>query len=249
MLQLIPIALFALSGFSAVANAAPTPNALMSASPMAEAPVGIVSAPAAANWKRHHQQAAESHIFTEAFIKSAVAEAMAKQNSVLVKREDAAPGIDLGGIFRGVFDKIVDHIIEVTPLNDIVHGNYDFLYDIFLAKIGEAVSGAGAPAEETPTVDALDAPAANSTTVADITAATKDTKDTKPAKDTSAEDAEEDNDDEDDEEEDDEEDNDDDEEDDDEDDEEDNEDDDDEEDDEDWEDDDEKSWNEDDDEE
>lgn len=66
---------------------------------------------------------------------------------------------NLEDLFRGVFDKIVDHIIEVTPLNDIVHGNYDLLYEIFTAKVQEILSGAGDAGEQAPVDDAADAAA------------------------------------------------------------------------------------------
>ncbi|KAG2234012.1 hypothetical protein BDF21DRAFT_429779 [Thamnidium elegans] len=147
MLQLISIALFALAGLSSVANAAPTGNALMdSTSPITNAAVGNMNT-FPTNWKRDHQvdhQQAGTTVLTEEFIKAAIAQAMTHQ-SKMSKREDEP--FNLSVVFRGVFDKLIDYIIEVTPLNDIVHGNYDLLYDIFLDKVGELVSGVTAGAE------------------------------------------------------------------------------------------------------
>ncbi|GAA5817602.1 hypothetical protein MFLAVUS_011150 [Mucor flavus] len=147
MLQLISIALFALAGLSSVANAAPTGNSLMNtASPIANAAVGNMNT-VPINWKRDHQidhHQADTTVLTEEFIKAAIAQAMTHQNK-MSKREDEP--FDLSVVFRGVFDKLIDYIIEVTPLNDIVHGNYDLLYDIFLDKVGELVSGVTEGAE------------------------------------------------------------------------------------------------------
>ncbi|GAA5804434.1 hypothetical protein EDC94DRAFT_285210 [Helicostylum pulchrum] len=147
MLQLISIALFALAGLSSVANAAPTGNSLMdTASPIANAAVGNMNT-VPINWKRDHQvdhQQVDTTVLTEEFIKAAIAQAMTHQ-SKMSKREDEP--FDLSVVFRGVFDKLIDYVIEVTPLNDIVHGNYDLLYDIFLDKVGELVSGVTAGAE------------------------------------------------------------------------------------------------------
>lgn len=147
MLQLISIALFALAGLSSVANAAPTGNSLMNtASPIANAAVGNMNT-VPINWKRDHQvdyQQVDTTVLTEEFIKAAIAQAMSHQ-SKMSKREDEP--FNLSVVFRGVFDKLIDYIIEVTPLNDIVHGNYDLLYDIFLDKVNELVSGVAAGAE------------------------------------------------------------------------------------------------------
>ncbi|KAK4519838.1 uncharacterized protein ATC70_010081 [Mucor velutinosus] len=138
MLRLISIAVFALMGFSSVANAAPThANAMaMNESPSASASATLM------NWSQKN---------IEDILSARLAEAMDKDTTFMVKRADEP--ISLDTLFRGLFDNIINHIIEVTPLNDIVHGNYDFLYQLFLAKVQEIITGvtsgdAPAPSDE-----------------------------------------------------------------------------------------------------
>lgn len=59
--------------------------------------------------------------------------------------------LELESTFRGLFDNLVGYIIQVTPLNDIVHGNYDFLYEIFTSKVKEALSSIGQGFPQFPT--------------------------------------------------------------------------------------------------
>ncbi|CEP08241.1 hypothetical protein [Parasitella parasitica] len=143
MLQLISVALAALMGFSPLAklvNAAPThTNAVsMNESPSATAASAVMPM----NWNRQD---------IEGVLVARINEAINKDSMILVKRADengAAP-LTLDTIFRGFFDNIINHIIEVTPLNDIVHGNYDFLYQIFLAKVQEILTGVTGDASAT----------------------------------------------------------------------------------------------------
>ncbi|GAN08991.1 hypothetical protein MAM1_0236d08511 [Mucor ambiguus] len=138
MLRLISFAMFALMGLSSVANAAPThANAMaMNESPSASASTAVM------NWSQKN---------IEDILSARLAEAMDKDAMFLVKRADEP--ISLDTLFRGLFDNIINHIIEVTPLNDIVHGNYDFLYQLFLTKVQEIITGvtngdAPAPSDE-----------------------------------------------------------------------------------------------------
>lgn len=55
--------------------------------------------------------------------------------------DDNEPAFDIEHLVRGLFDRVIDYVIEVTPLNDIAHGNYDFLYKIFTDKVGEIMNG------------------------------------------------------------------------------------------------------------
>jgi hypothetical protein len=165
MLQLISIALFALAGFSSLVNAAPIHHGadLHETSAFLEnmSSVGTMnSIPTTTNWKRHHHQESEDFELSNKFIDQAISRAMIseqKRNMVeIMKRQsddetntddEVVPEFNLEDMFRGIFDKVVDHIIEVTPLSDIVHGNYDLLYDLSLSKLQELVSSIGANIE------------------------------------------------------------------------------------------------------
>lgn len=134
MLQFISIAMFALMGFSPLANAAPTHS---NAVAMNESPAIASSAAIPNTW---NQQDIEN------ILSARIAKAMEKDTMIMVKRadEDGSAPLSLDTLFRSLFDNVINHIIEVTPLNDIVHGNYDFLYQIFLGKVQEILTGAPA---------------------------------------------------------------------------------------------------------
>ena len=148
MFQLIPITLFALAGLVA---AAPTavhnePLSVMNTEPIMKSNPIV--------WKRHHPQSAVDFGTSNEFIKSTIAKTLAEHEE-LIKRQDlpVLPIPNLEDVFRGIFDRIIDHIIEVTPLNDIVHGNYDLLYDLFSSKIQEIFANLGNGIDQSPPFD------------------------------------------------------------------------------------------------
>lgn len=158
MLQLIPIALFALAGFSSVITAAPTHHQVdaISTGPPTTVEGMFVGEMPSNSWKRHHHQEAEDFELFELsnqFVNEAIAKATSSEHNIMemIKRqsdETSTEGqvpemMSFEDMFRNFFDKVIDHIIEVTPLNDIVHGNYDLLYDLFLQKLQELASNIG----------------------------------------------------------------------------------------------------------
>jgi hypothetical protein len=140
MLQLISIAMFALMGFSPLANAAPTHS---NAIAINESPAIVSAATIPNTW--NHQD-------IESILSARISKAMEKDTMIMVKRanEDVSAPLSLDTLFRSLFDNVINHIIEITPLNDIVHGNYDLLYQIFLGKVQEILTGAPATVSPAP---------------------------------------------------------------------------------------------------
>jgi hypothetical protein len=156
MYNLISIAMLAFVGFAPLAATAPTHMGMNEVAAASSAMPGA----AAVAWNSEQSQHDDVIARSNHFIEAAIAQALAEHRGTIMKRATTngdgqdAPVFDLSAVFRGLFDNVVNYIIQVTPLNDIVHGNYDLLYDIFLTKVDELFSGMGAPnttATPTPT--------------------------------------------------------------------------------------------------
>jgi hypothetical protein len=166
MYNLISIAMFAFIGFAPLATSAPT---RMGMNEVTAAAAPVMPAPAAVAWNSESDAFARSNSY---IIETALAQALSDRRSTIIKRShnggnEGAPQLDLNVVFRGLFDNIVDYVIESTPLNEIVHGNYDLLYDLFLAKIDEIFTNMATP-------DASTTPAAPETNGTSVGASPKD---------------------------------------------------------------------------
>lgn len=148
MFQVIPLAIFALASFTTAAPIT-APNGVV--------PITKATMPASLdlplNWKRDQQ----SSNGINKLVESAIIQVLSQQNS-LTKRQNEVP-FELETMFRGLFDKVVSYVIQVTPLHEIVEGNYDILYGFLSEKISEAIAGFGQAPPQAAGEDGASSPA------------------------------------------------------------------------------------------